>query len=93
MQMKALHLLLPAVPLLAQLLVAGLVKANDPLVFRAQQKLTNLGYPVQRDGIYGDATKRAIKEFQQDRGLRETGRLDQRTLEELGIDERSPPPP
>jgi peptidoglycan hydrolase-like protein with peptidoglycan-binding domain len=93
MQMKALHLLLPAVPLLAQLLVAGLVEANDPLVFRAQQKLTNLGYPVQRDGIYGDATKRAIKEFQQDRGLRKTGRLDQRTLEELGIDERSPPPP
>jgi peptidoglycan hydrolase-like protein with peptidoglycan-binding domain len=57
---------------------------------QAQQRLTNLGYPVQRDGIYGRATRRAIKEFQQDRGLRETGRLDRRTLEELGIDELRP---
>ena len=91
--MQALRLLLPAGLLAVGLFMDGPVSANDPLVFRAQQKLTNLGYPVQRDGIYGDATKRAIKEFQQDRGLRETGRLDQRTLEELGIDERSPPPP
>jgi peptidoglycan hydrolase-like protein with peptidoglycan-binding domain len=86
--MKALHL--PVVLVLAQLLMAGLVEANDPLVFRAQQRLTNLGYPVQRDGIYGRATRRAIREFQQDRGLRVTGQLDRRTLEELGIDE--PPP-
>ena len=90
MQMKALRLLLSAALLPAQLLMAGLVEANDPLVLRAQQKLTNLGYPARPDGIYGDATGRAIREFQQDRGLRQTGRLDRRTLEELGIDE--PPP-
>jgi peptidoglycan hydrolase-like protein with peptidoglycan-binding domain len=81
---------MPLVLMLAQLLVAGLVEANNPLVLQAQQRLTNLGYPVQRDGIYGRATRRAIKEFQQDRGLRETGRLDRRTLEELGIDELRP---
>jgi len=91
--MEALRLLLAAVLLPAQLLVVGPAAANDPLVFRAQQKLTNLGYPAQPDGIHGRATRRAIMEFQQDRGLRVTGRLDRRTLEELGIDEPSPPPP
>ncbi len=91
--MKALRLLLSAALLPAQLLVAGLAEANDPLVFRAQQKLTNLGYPTRPDGIHGDATRRAIREFQQDRGLRQTGRLDRRTLEELGIDEPPSSPP
>src|SRR3712207_5400538 len=91
MQMKALRLLLPVVLIPAQLLVAELGEANDPLVFRAQQKLTNLGNPARPDGIYGDATRRAIREFQQDRGLRQTGRLDQRTLEELSIDKTSSP--
>ncbi len=93
MQMKALRLLLPVILMPAQLLMAGLVEANDPLVFRAQQKLTNLGYPARPDGIYGDATRRAIREFQQDRGLRRTRRLDRRTLGELGIDESPPSPP
>ena len=40
--MEALRLLLAAVLLPAQFLVAGPAAANDPLVFRAQQKLTNL---------------------------------------------------
>jgi peptidoglycan hydrolase-like protein with peptidoglycan-binding domain len=93
MQMRLLRLLMPAALPALQLLAAGPLNANDPLVFRAQQKLTNLGYPVQRDGIYGRATRRAIREFQQDRGLPETGRLDRRTLEELGIDKPTSSPP
>jgi peptidoglycan hydrolase-like protein with peptidoglycan-binding domain len=68
--MEALRLFLAAVLLPAQFLVAGPAAANDSLVFRAQQKLTNLGYPAQPDGIHGRATRRAIMEFQQDRGLR-----------------------
>jgi hypothetical protein len=32
-------------------------------------------------------------EFQQDRGLPVTGRLDRRTLEELSLDEPLSPPP
>jgi peptidoglycan hydrolase-like protein with peptidoglycan-binding domain len=91
--MKALRLLLPTALLADQLLVAGPVAANDPLVFRSQQKLTNLGYPTRPDGIHGHATKRAIMEFQQDRGLPVTGRLDRHTLEKLGIDEPLSPPP
>lgn len=59
--MEALRLLLAAVLLPAQFLVAGPAAANDPLVFRAQQKLTNLSSPAEtgrcigRSAVFGAA--------------------------------------
>lgn len=50
-----------------------------------QRGLAELGYrPGPADGIAGEQTRQAIRQFQRDRGLPETGVLDRRALEELG---------
>ena len=68
--------------------------AGDPAVLLAQRRLAVLGYGLSPpDGILGGATGRALREFQRDRGLPATGRLDRDTLEELGVDEPPPAPP
>ena len=68
--------------------------AGDPAVLLAQRRLAVLGYGLSPpDGILGGATGRALREFQRDRGLPVTGRLDRDTLEELGVDEPPPAPP
>jgi hypothetical protein len=68
--------------------------AGDPVVLHAQRRLSVLGYaPGPRDGLLGAMTRRALREFQQDKGLRATGRLDRRTLDELSVDEPPPAPP
>jgi peptidoglycan hydrolase-like protein with peptidoglycan-binding domain len=84
-----LHLLVVVTTLFASGQFFGTVPAaaNDPLVLRAQQKLTSRGYPTEPDGLLGNATKRALREFQQDSGLPVTGELDPRTLNELGVEE------
>jgi peptidoglycan hydrolase-like protein with peptidoglycan-binding domain len=53
----------------------------------AQTELQRLGYyrgPI--SGTLDDATRRALFEYQVDRGLRSTGNLDARTARSLGID-------
>ena len=68
--------------------------AGDPAVLLAQRRLAVLGYGLSPpDGVLGGATGRALREFQRDRGLPVTGRLDRDTLEELGVDEPPPAPP
>ena len=48
------------------------------------QKLLNLrGYSVLMDGIYGAHTRDAVCAFQRERGLRETGAIDEETLNAL----------
>jgi peptidoglycan hydrolase-like protein with peptidoglycan-binding domain len=50
----------------------------------AQARLSNLGFdcgPV--DGILGPKTRKAIMRFQKQRKLEVTGKLDDRTIEEL----------
>lgn len=57
----------------------------------AQQTLQSLGYDVGTpDGSMGPRTRKAIREFQKQYGLKVTGRLDNVTLAELTV--RSAPP-
>ncbi|MFT3990920.1 MAG: peptidoglycan-binding domain-containing protein [Luteolibacter sp.] len=60
---------------------------DDCVEVRAQQKLRRLGYyHGSIDGIFGYGSQRALMNFQEDRGLRVTGRLDRWTLDALRID-------
>lgn len=50
----------------------------------AQQQLKEAGFdPGPIDGIFGERTKSALREFQQAHGLPQTGQLDQATRQEL----------
>lgn len=60
-------------------------------VHEAQKALSSKGYSVGVDGIMGPKTREALRNFQRDQGLSETGRLDRQTMSALGIEEdRSP---
>ena len=52
----------------------------DPLIYRLQQRLADLGYyTIRVDGIYGSGTERAVRLFQQINGLKATGIADSAT--------------
>ncbi len=59
---------------------------------RAQQALTDIGYHLPVDGVdggFGGESARAVRRFQQDAGLPQTGRVDRTTLQAL---DRAAPP-
>ena len=56
------------------------------LVAHVQEKLRGYGYyrgPV--DGVAGSGTRAAIRNYQVDRGIQVTGRIDQELLADLGL--------
>ncbi len=58
----------------------------SPKVYKAQRVLRELGYqPGMPDGRWGKKTQQAIGKFQTDKGIQITGRLDETTLNKLGI--------
>ena len=58
----------------------------NPVTQQAQSKLAALGLdPGALDGVAGRGTKTAVKAFQKQAGLPETGDLDSATLAKLGI--------
>jgi hypothetical protein len=60
---------------------------NAATIARAQARLNALGYQAgTADGIAGNRTRQAIRQFQQSRGLAITGSLDTPTLSALGVD-------
>jgi Putative peptidoglycan binding domain len=66
----------------------------DPVVQQAQTKLTQLGFdPGTADGILGRRTSAAIKAFQKQSGLPETGTLDSATLAKLDLSAQAPQTP
>lgn len=70
--------------------LAGAVPASNgwsTLAMRSvQERLTRLGYqPGPVDGVWGSRTRDALVAFQRSAGLTGTGKLDARTLLELGI--------
>jgi membrane-bound lytic murein transglycosylase MltF len=51
-----------------------------------QEKLTASGYqPGPVDGMWGEKTEAALKQFQQDQGLSATGTVDEATAKKLGL--------
>lgn len=57
---------------------------------KVQQKLTEQGHDAgQADGVMGPKTQQALKEFQQKNQLQATGKIDQETLAELGVESGS----
>lgn len=53
-------------------------------VRKMQQRLAELGYlDVEPDGLFGSRTLKALKSFQRDKGLEETGVLDEDTRDAL----------
>ena len=60
------------------------VVRGDPLVFRIQGALIDLGYdPGERDGDPGSRTRDAVRRFEAEHGFGRRGRLDERTLRRL----------
>ncbi len=61
--------------------------AFSPQIQRAQFRLIELGYaPGPADGIFGSQTEAAMRRFQNDQGIPETGRLDRETQRQLGTE-------
>ena len=57
---------------------------GDPLVFRIQGALIDLGYdPGERDGDPGPRARAAVRQFEAEHRFRPRGRLDERTLRRL----------
>lgn len=58
--------------------------ASTQMVQDVQHELQRLGYdPGRTDGVWGDRTRRALMEFQRDRHLATSGRIDEQTLAAL----------
>jgi peptidoglycan hydrolase-like protein with peptidoglycan-binding domain len=59
--------------------------STSPEVRDAQRALHDRGFNVAVDGIYGPSTEQALRDFQRQQGLQQTGQLDQQTLSALGV--------
>lgn len=60
--------------------------AQSDVVKQAQDKLSAAGHDAgPADGKLGPRTQKALKEFQQSKGLEASGQLDQKTLAALGV--------
>jgi peptidoglycan hydrolase-like protein with peptidoglycan-binding domain len=61
--------------------------ASASVIKQAQQKLSAAGHDAgAADGILGQKTAKALKDFQQAKGIEATGQLDARTLAALGVE-------
>lgn len=59
---------------------------TEETVRRVQERLNELGYPCGTvDGIVGNNTSGAIRQYQADQGMTQTGSIDAQLLEALGI--------
>ena len=89
--MKNLILIILVVIAYAWFLGTETANSSDETIYQAQQKLEELGYdPGKPDGLRGKKTVNAIKLFQQDNGLPETGKLDEQTLTSLNASNAPP---
>jgi Putative peptidoglycan binding domain len=57
----------------------------DKSVLAAQRALVELGFVLEPDGIEGDATRRAIEQFERDHGLPVRAELTPKVLHELSV--------
>lgn len=71
-------------------LVMRLAEPGEPLVQgepvrQVQQALIAAGFDVEADGIFGQGTDRAVREFQQEKGLTADGIVGEETRRVLGV--------
>lgn len=60
---------------------------NQDTVRQVQQELSEAGHnPGPIDGVMGEQTKSALKQYQQAQGMEATGTLDERTMDALGVE-------
>jgi hypothetical protein len=59
---------------------------DEQSIRELQQALNDAGYNVMVDGIWGQQTRTALEEFQQQEGIEPTGEPDQQTLSALQLD-------
>lgn len=52
-------------------------------VIAAQKLLKMEGMNIQVDGVFGEKTMEAVRTFQKDKGLPDTGKVDRATRDEL----------
>ena len=61
-------------------------KLTKEVILKLQEKLTELEYDLGNvDGIWGEKTENALKQFQNENGLESTGELDEKTKEKLAL--------
>jgi peptidoglycan hydrolase-like protein with peptidoglycan-binding domain len=68
--------------------IAAMIRNDAPPEYSerlaaAQKALLRAGFVLRSDGMMGAGTRKAIEQFQHDRGLTVTGELNDRTLREL----------
>jgi len=59
---------------------------SDDLISSLQEKLNEEGNDLAVDGIWGPETQAALSNYQQEKGLDDTGQLDAETLSELQLE-------
>ena len=70
--------------------MSGQQSEKSGLVKQAQEKLSNMGKDVGTpDGQMNPKTEQALTAYQQENGLRPTGRLDQQTIAALDLNRTS----
>ncbi len=65
--------------------VSSLAWGYSDTVYKVQQQLSELGYRVSVDGNLGKGTARAIRQYQEDNGLRINGKVTNELLSNLGV--------
>ncbi|QIE55174.1 hypothetical protein G5B40_06740 [Pikeienuella piscinae] len=74
----------PSRPGVTMMLTSPRMRGED--IRELQYSLRSRGYlPGPADGVFGPATERAVREFQRNRGLRPTGRVDAETARQLEL--------
>ncbi len=61
------------------------IERNDQVVRDVQQNLNQNGEHVAVDGQWGPQTQRAVRDFQQSKGIQANGQLNHQTLQALGV--------
>jgi len=86
MQLRSVTICLLLIVSFACLLLTETAEPFDQSIYQVQEKLKQLGYdPGRADGILGKKTRTAIRHFQRDNGLPETGKPDEQTKARLSI--------
>jgi peptidoglycan hydrolase-like protein with peptidoglycan-binding domain len=55
-------------------------------VRKIQQARKDAGHDVEVDGDWGDETRQALRDYQEEKNLGQSGDLDRQTIAELGVD-------